>query len=37
MTGAFAGHTAVCLKDKEGNLWVGESGHENEKVCIEEI
>ncbi|ESR51741.1 zinc finger MYND domain-containing protein [Citrus sinensis] len=31
VTGAFAGHTAVCLKDKEGNLWVGESGHENEK------
>lgn len=33
VTGAFAGHTAVCLKDEEGNLWVGESGHENEKVC----
>ncbi|KAL5761949.1 hypothetical protein ACOSP7_018213 [Xanthoceras sorbifolium] len=31
VTGAFAGHTAVCLKDEEGNLWVGESGHENEK------
>ncbi|KAM7269871.1 hypothetical protein ACFE04_025368 [Oxalis oulophora] len=31
VTGAFAGHTAVCLKDDEGNLWVGESGHENEK------
>ncbi|RVX10564.1 hypothetical protein CK203_017066 [Vitis vinifera] len=30
-SGAFAGHTAVCLKDEEGNLWVGESGHENEK------
>ncbi|KAF2325371.1 hypothetical protein GH714_027197 [Hevea brasiliensis] len=31
VTGAFAGHTAVCLKDETGNLWVGESGHENEK------
>ena len=33
VTGAFAGHTAVCLKDDMGNLWVAESGHENEKVC----
>lgn len=33
VTGAFAGHTAVCLKDEFGKLWVGESGHENEKVC----
>ncbi|KAL6547212.1 hypothetical protein OROMI_022933 [Orobanche minor] len=32
VTGAFAGHTSVCLKDESGNLWVGESGHENEKV-----
>lgn len=32
VTGAFAGHTAVCMKDDLGNLWVGESGHENEKV-----
>lgn len=32
VTGAFAGHTAICLKDEDGNLWVGESGHENEKV-----
>uniref|UniRef100_A0A1J3EVC5 Zinc finger MYND domain-containing protein 15 n=1 Tax=Noccaea caerulescens TaxID=107243 RepID=A0A1J3EVC5_NOCCA len=31
VTGAFAGHTAVCLKDDLGKLWVGESGHENEK------
>ncbi|CAL0330953.1 unnamed protein product [Lupinus luteus] len=31
VTGSFAGHTAVCLKDEMGNLWVGESGHENEK------
>jgi hypothetical protein len=27
---AFAGHTAVCLKDEIGSLLVGESGHENE-------
>ncbi|KAF8045499.1 hypothetical protein N665_4791s0003 [Sinapis alba] len=32
VTGAFAGHTAVCLKDDLGRLWVGESGHENDKV-----
>ncbi|KAK9133450.1 hypothetical protein Scep_012978 [Stephania cephalantha] len=31
VTGAYAGHTAVLLKDAEGKLWVGESGHENEK------
>ncbi|XP_048321246.2 uncharacterized protein LOC107431793 [Ziziphus jujuba] len=31
VTGAYAGHTAICLKDSEGNLWVGESGHENEE------
>ncbi|KAL2649317.1 hypothetical protein R1flu_017445 [Riccia fluitans] len=31
VTGAYAGHTAVCLKDDDGKLWVGESGHENEK------
>ncbi|KAJ6791167.1 Uncharacterized protein M6B38_245885 [Iris pallida] len=31
VTGAFAGHTAVCLRDSEGKLWVGESGHEDEK------
>ncbi|XP_078437856.1 uncharacterized protein LOC144708419 [Wolffia australiana] len=31
VTGAFAGHSAICLKDEKGNLWVGESGHENEK------
>ncbi|KAL6962213.1 hypothetical protein U1Q18_037169 [Sarracenia purpurea var. burkii] len=28
--GAFASHTAGCLKDQFGDLWVGESGHENE-------
>ena len=32
VSGAYAGHTAVCLKDSKGKLWVGESGHENEKV-----
>jgi hypothetical protein len=32
VSGAYAGHTAVCLKDSEGKLWVGESGLENEKV-----
>ncbi|KAG5546463.1 hypothetical protein RHGRI_018598 [Rhododendron griersonianum] len=33
VTGAYAGHTAVCLKDSEGKLWVAESGHENEEVA----
>ncbi|OMO56485.1 hypothetical protein CCACVL1_26521 [Corchorus capsularis] len=28
LIGAYAGHGAVCLKDSEGKLWVGESGHE---------
>lgn len=31
VTGAYAGHSAVCLKDSEGKLWIGESGHENDK------
>ncbi|KAK4771151.1 hypothetical protein SAY87_031683 [Trapa incisa] len=31
VSGAYAGHTAVCLRDSEGKLWVGESGHENEQ------
>ncbi|TKW32997.1 hypothetical protein SEVIR_2G203600v4 [Setaria viridis] len=31
VTGAFAGHTSVCLKDEKGDLWVAESGYENEK------
>ncbi|PPD94956.1 hypothetical protein GOBAR_DD08001 [Gossypium barbadense] len=31
VTGSYAGHSAVFLKDSEGKLWVGESGHENEK------
>jgi len=32
VTGSFASYTAICLKDELGNLWVGESGYENEKV-----
>jgi len=32
VSGAYAGHTAVCLRDPNGKLWVGESGHEDEKV-----
>lgn len=31
VTGAYAGHTAVCLRDDNDRLWVGESGHENEQ------
>lgn len=31
VTGAYAGHTAVCIRDESNQLWVGESGHENEK------
>ncbi|KAF3453484.1 hypothetical protein FNV43_RR03924 [Rhamnella rubrinervis] len=31
VTGSYAGHTAVFLKDSEGKLWVGESGNENEQ------
>ncbi|KAJ3674879.1 hypothetical protein LUZ60_005495 [Juncus effusus] len=31
VTGAYAGHTAVCLKDDDGALWIAESGHENEE------
>ncbi|CAN1172137.1 hypothetical protein LINPERHAP2_LOCUS30007 [Linum perenne] len=31
VSGAYAGHTAVCLRDSKGKLWVGESGHENEE------
>lgn len=34
VTGAYAGHSAVCLKDSDGKLWVGESGHENEEVML---
>ncbi|KAG0470900.1 hypothetical protein HPP92_017020 [Vanilla planifolia] len=31
VTGAYAGHTAVCLKDSEGKLWVAESGYESDE------
>ncbi|XP_024378887.1 uncharacterized protein [Physcomitrium patens] len=31
VSGSYSGHTAVCLRDDDGKLWVGESGHENEK------
>ncbi|KAL3733529.1 hypothetical protein ACJRO7_022966 [Eucalyptus globulus] len=31
VSGAYASHTAVCLRDAEGKLWVGESGHDNEQ------
>ncbi|XVE50604.1 hypothetical protein DITRI_Ditri01bG0176700 [Diplodiscus trichospermus] len=31
VSGSYAGHSAVCLKDSEGKLWIGESGHENEE------
>lgn len=34
VTGSYAGHSAVCLRDSEGNLWVAESGHENEEVMV---
>jgi hypothetical protein len=32
VTGAYGGHTAVCSHDGEENLWVGESGHQNDMV-----
>ncbi|XP_031104564.1 uncharacterized protein LOC116008718 [Ipomoea triloba] len=31
VTGSFASHTAVCLRDPQGELWVAESGHVNGK------
>ncbi|KAK2631532.1 hypothetical protein EUGRSUZ_L02785 [Eucalyptus grandis] len=34
VSGAYAGHTAVCLKDSEGKLWVRESGHNNEQKLL---
>ncbi|XP_027331433.1 uncharacterized protein LOC113846900 [Abrus precatorius] len=30
VSGSYAGHTAVCLRDPDGKLWVGESGNEDE-------
>ena len=37
VSGAYAGHTAVCLRDSEGKLWVGESGNENDEVINSKI
>lgn len=34
VSGAYAGHSAVCLRDPQGKLWVGESGHEDEEVML---
>ncbi|KAK2356919.1 inositol-1,4,5-trisphosphate 5-phosphatase [Trifolium repens] len=34
VAGSYAGHSAFFLKDEMGNLWVGESGHENEKFML---
>ncbi|CAN6869675.1 unnamed protein product [Brassica oleracea] len=31
VSGAYAGHSAVFLRDTQGKLWIGESGNENEK------
>lgn len=32
VSGAYAGHSAVFLRDSQGKLWIGESGNENDKV-----
>ncbi|CAA3021658.1 Inositol-1,4,5-trisphosphate 5-phosphatase 4 isoform 2 [Olea europaea subsp. europaea] len=38
VTGSYAGHAAVCLRDSEGKLWVGESGRDNEQnLSLSEI
>ena len=36
VSGSYAGLVILqfALKDSEGKLWVGESGHENEKVKL---
>ncbi|GJX08475.1 hypothetical protein Tco_0196407 [Tanacetum coccineum] len=34
VSGAYAGHSYVCLRDPQGKLWVGESGHEDEEVMV---
>ncbi|XP_047317601.1 uncharacterized protein LOC124921045 [Impatiens glandulifera] len=31
VTGAYAGHSVVCLRDLEGKLWIGESGHDHDE------
>ncbi|GAA0144040.1 hypothetical protein LIER_35859 [Lithospermum erythrorhizon] len=37
VSGSYAGHSAVCLRDSEGKLWVAESGHENEVVAFSSV
>lgn len=34
VTGSYAGHSAVFLRDSEGKLWVAESGRGNGVVCV---
>ncbi|XP_010675677.2 uncharacterized protein LOC104891653 [Beta vulgaris subsp. vulgaris] len=31
VTGSYAGHSAMCLRDSNGKLWIAESGHENDQ------
>jgi hypothetical protein len=37
VTGAYCSHTAVCLRDGKENLWVGESGHQNDVVFSQSL
>ena len=32
VTGSYAGHSTVCLRDDDGKLWIAESGHEASEV-----
>ncbi|KAK2415854.1 inositol-1,4,5-trisphosphate 5-phosphatase [Trifolium repens] len=34
VAGSLESHSAFFLKDEMGNLWVGKSGHENEKFLL---
>lgn len=34
VTGSYAGHSAVFLRDSEGELWVAESGRGTGVVCV---
>lgn len=34
VTGSYAGHSAMCLRDSNGKLWIAESGHENDQVSL---
>lgn len=35
VTGSYAGHSALCLRDSKRNLWVAESGRGNDgMVCV---